>query len=329
MRIKNRKELFQLINDKSVITFLLEKDIDKEIFSTIIFEKKRDTFYKILWGYVGAEKHVWFDTSPTTVIMNDNGEWMTSEELRLFNQSKSMYSYESILNDTPLMNLKPFIKENSSKLDPEMLILAAHLTRRNKAVIFTNNKREDFYVALSKEISKKIYSSKLKDEEISNINIFKSNKANSSKLSNKERSEYAKRTKNKKAPEDFSNLILKELSNVEYKVYSKNNEEAEIAFDKIFSYVNKEDALISKVLRETIHVVNNYLEFEPLKSEEELISSIVKKAQGGAKIFHVEGLIYNNSKYSEGNNEYMLNLHLKLSKLATDLGIKIITTNKI
>lgn len=331
MEIKNRKELFDLINEKSVITLLLEKEIDKEIFSTIIFERKRDTFYKVLWGYVGAEKHIWFETSPVTVIMNDDGDWMTTEELRLFNQNKSMYSHKSVLNDTPLMNIKPFIRENThpSKLNPEMLIVAAHIARRNKAVIFTNNNHKDFYVTLSKEVSKKVYSSKLKDEEISNVNAFKPNEANSSKLSNKERAEYAKKARNKKTPDDFSNLIQKELNNVDYKVYSENKEKAELACNKVFSYVNQEDALVPQVLKETIYLVNNFLEFQPLENEEVLISSILKKAREGVKVFHVEGLIYNNSNYSEDNNEHMLSLHLKLSKLATELGIKIITTNKI
>lgn len=321
MKIKDRKELFQLVK-KGIITEEREITHNKRIYSTIIFDKRRDTFYQIFWGYIGKNEELWFQDEAFSVTMNDKGEWMTSSELKEHNQNKFMYSKkESTLNEAILFNVKPFIRSDShpSKLKTEILIISSYLSRMKKSTIITNSNKKDFYEELTKGISKKIYSSKR--NEVS--------KSFSESENVESRTKRIETIKNIRSCSEFSKLVFENLNNVKFEVFSKDKKKSEKALESLSKYIDTSEEHLEDVVSETIKTISDNLNFLELLDEEKLISDIRHEASKGCKIFLIDSFFYRNNTALDNNNDEILDLHSKLSKLAIELDVKVITVNKL
>ena len=90
MIIKNREELARLINNQAVETYPHESKPGRKIMNTIIYDKKKDKFYKIEWGEIANEDQVnflWYNEIANEVFLNpkNNQGWFTKKEIKEFN----------------------------------------------------------------------------------------------------------------------------------------------------------------------------------------------------------------------------------------------------
>lgn len=86
MKIASRGQLIELINDSGVETFPVKADSGKRIVNSIIHCKKKDEFYRVVWGEVKDDNKVsylWYDEQTYKVKLdNASGLWLTKEETK-------------------------------------------------------------------------------------------------------------------------------------------------------------------------------------------------------------------------------------------------------
>lgn len=115
MIIRNRKELARLINNQAVETYPNENKPGRKIMNTIIYDNKKDKFYKIEWGEIANENQVnflWYNENADEVFLNpkNNEGWFTKAEIKNLNfKGGSKMDMEKLLLD---------IEDNVINIDP-------------------------------------------------------------------------------------------------------------------------------------------------------------------------------------------------------------------
>ena len=96
MKIENRKELIEIINNSGVDTSIQKATPDSKIFHTIIHKKENDCFYRVIWGEILDEEgasHLWYSSKPLErVFLNESPwqeGWLTRKEIKEIDLERS------------------------------------------------------------------------------------------------------------------------------------------------------------------------------------------------------------------------------------------------
>lgn len=101
--IKNRQELAKLINNRAVESYPVKSKPGRKIMNTIVYDKKRNRFYKIEWGEIVDENEIdflWYNENAEEVFLNpkDNAGWFTKKEMKnLTNKGEYKMNMEELL----------------------------------------------------------------------------------------------------------------------------------------------------------------------------------------------------------------------------------------
>lgn len=110
MKINSRGQLIELINKDSLETFPVETDGDKKVLNTIIFNKKNNEFYRIVWGEVKDENNVyylWYNEEVEKVVLDkSSGTWFTKDEKKKSIEDNNENTIESSIKQFALYNVK-------------------------------------------------------------------------------------------------------------------------------------------------------------------------------------------------------------------------------
>lgn len=90
MFIKSRQELARLINNQAVESYPVQSKPGRKIMNTIIYDNKKDKFYKVEWGEIANEDQVnflWYNDNADEVFLNpkNNEGWFTKAEIKNLN----------------------------------------------------------------------------------------------------------------------------------------------------------------------------------------------------------------------------------------------------
>lgn len=124
MKIENRKELIEIINNSGVDTSIQKATPDSKIFHTIIHKKENDCFYRVIWGEILDEEgvsHLWYSSKPLErVFLNESPwkeGWLTRKEIREIDLERSKEG-EVDMSDFLLHNVENNMIDLSSMYTP-------------------------------------------------------------------------------------------------------------------------------------------------------------------------------------------------------------------
>ena len=129
MKISNRGQLIHLINNWGVETNPVDSKPGTNIYHTIIYDKKKDKYYRIEWGEVAdADKvyHLWYNDEAVEVQFNKsrwkNG-WFTKKEVKKIDaeetQKRGLLNMDNFLLhnvENNLVNINEIENSNFNKI---------------------------------------------------------------------------------------------------------------------------------------------------------------------------------------------------------------------